>query len=241
MRRKSGIRGRKGLVVGAAVGLVLVLAGSVSAQPPQTTKPAETWIREGHVPIRILVQSPAETQTELQVICLFRSDPANELHGSLVEINQKLDGTLGKIRDSRLFRGELGETVLIEAPAGSVGAKEVLIIGLGDSETFSPERMELVGSIVYREASRLGVAHPFFAPTILDGGVTKFGTGEVSGRVIEGVLRAVLLEKLLKHGGFTRPAVVQDFTFLAGSSHVADTQQGIEKAIARDAERLHRE
>jgi len=33
------------------------------------------------------------------------------------------------------------------------------------------------------ESSRLGVAHPYFAPTILDGGVTKFTTGEIAKQV----------------------------------------------------------
>jgi len=40
------------------------------------------------------------------------------------------------------------------------------MVGLGDSQTFTPERMELVGASCYREASRLGVLIPFFAPTI---------------------------------------------------------------------------
>src|ERR1700733_4628013 len=34
------------------------------------------------------------------------------------------------------------------------------------------------GEILYTEASRLGVVHPFFAPTILDGRVGKFATGQ---------------------------------------------------------------
>jgi hypothetical protein len=37
---------------------------------------------------------PAETTTELQVICLFRSSPENTLHGSLLELNEKLKGLL---------------------------------------------------------------------------------------------------------------------------------------------------
>jgi hypothetical protein len=47
--------------------------------------------------------------------------------------------------------------------------------------------MELVGAILYAESARLGVAHPYFAPTILDGGVSKYTTGEVAEQVIAGV------------------------------------------------------
>jgi hypothetical protein len=36
---------------------------------------------------------------------------------------------------------ELGETLLLAPPAGSLGAKKLLIIGLGDSRTFSPQNV----------------------------------------------------------------------------------------------------
>jgi hypothetical protein len=132
-------------------------------------QPAVTEVANAPIPIQILAQSPADTKTELQVICLFRSSPLNTLHGSLVETNEKLKGLLDRIRKLELFRGELGETLLRAPPANSMGARKLLLIGLGDSQTFSPQRMQLVGEILYTEASRLGVAHPFFAPTILDG------------------------------------------------------------------------
>jgi hypothetical protein len=112
----------------------------------------------------VLAQSPADTKTDLQIFCLFRSSPDNSLHGSLTEINERLDGLLDQLRIPALFNGDLGETILLTPPAGTVAAKKVLIIGLGDSSSFTPVRMYLVGKIALREANRLGIAHPFFAP-----------------------------------------------------------------------------
>jgi hypothetical protein len=198
-------------------------------------KPAELRIENGPIPVRVLVQSPAETETDLQIICLFRSDPSNTLHGSLLETNEKLKGLLDRIRKPTLFRGELGETLLLSPPAGGLRAKRVLIIGLGDSQTFTPERMELAGAVAYREANRAGVAHPFFAPTVIDGGVTKFAAGQVAEQVVSGFLRAVRTHKVIMDAGATREAVVQDLTFLAGPTHATDAREGIEKAIAADA------
>ncbi len=191
---------RSRLLVLLGVGLAVTLACSFRAEarpvaPGIQAKPAEIHVANGPIPIRVLVQSPADTSTELQVICLFQSDPSNTLHGSLTEIDEKLKGLLGRIRTPALFRGELGETILVVPPVGTLAAGKLMIIGLGDSQTFTPQRMELVGSIVYREANRLGVAHPFFAPTVLDGGVTKFTTGEVSEQVVSGFLRALRAEK----------------------------------------------
>jgi hypothetical protein len=195
-------------------------------------QPTSIEIPNSPIPIQILAQSPAETKTDLQVICLFRSSPVNTLHGSLVETNEKLKGLLDQIRKPELFGGELGETLLITPPKGSFGARKLLIIGLGDSKTFAPQRMQLVGEILYTEASRLGVAHPFFAPTILDGGVTTFATGQVAEQVILGFLRAAATDKVLRDANAAAGQAIAMLTFLAGSKNVSNTREGIEKAIA---------
>jgi hypothetical protein len=196
------------------------------------TQPAPIDIPNSPIPVQILAQSPAEAKTDLQVICLFRSSPVNTLHGSLVEANEKLRGLLDRIRNPNLFRGELAETLLLVPPKGSLGARKLLVIGLGDSQTFSPERMQLVGEVVYSEASRLGVAHPFFAPTILDGGVNKFTTGQVSEQVFSGFLRAAAIDKVLKDANGSASPSVAALTFLAGAKNVDGTRVGIEKAIS---------
>ena len=215
--------------------LLTTLTGPSLPEIYAQNRPDVIEVPGGPIPIRILVQSPAETRTDLQVICLFRSSPVNTLHGSLSEINVRLKGLLDRVRRSELFRGESGETLLLAPPANSLGAKKLLVIGLGDSQTFSPQRMQLVGQILYREASNLGVAHPFFAPTILDGGVSKFTTGEVAEQVIGGFLRAAATDKVLRDADATQSPAVTFLTYLAGAANVANTRDGIEKAISATA------
>jgi hypothetical protein len=188
--------------------------------------------RSSSITTQVLLQSPAGTDTELQIICLFESTPENTLHGSLAEVNEKLQGVLDQIRNPALFRGELGETLLIAPSTGSLPAKNLLIVGLGDSQTFTPQRMELVGSIAYRQSSLLGVVHPYFAPTILEGGVARYTTGEISEKFMTGFLRAARTEKILQGVGASRGKLVQDLTYLAGPAHATDTKQGIQRALA---------
>jgi len=182
--------------------------------------------------IQVLAQSPADTTTDLQVICLFQSSPENTLHGSLLELNGKLNGLLERMRKPELFRGELGETLVIAPPGNSLGAKKLLIIGLGDSQTFSPQRMQLVGEVLYTEASRMGVSQPFFAPTILDGGVNKFATGQVAEQVVAGFLRADATDKILRDAKAAGERRIAGLTYLAGQQNVTSTSDGIQKAIA---------
>jgi len=210
--------------------LIALIAG-----PTAFDQPVSIDIKSAPIPIQILAQSPAETMTDLQVICLFRSSPVNPLHGSLTETNEKLKGLLDRIRKPEVFRGELGETILLAPPKDSLGAKKLLIIGLGDSQSFSPQRMQLAGEILYTEASRIGVAHPFFAPTILDGGVAKFTTGEVAEQVIAGFLRAVATDKVLRDAKASASQGVTALTYLAGATNVDSTREGVEKAIAAAA------
>lgn len=216
--------------VGSLVGRSLMAQSSAASGA--IAKGSELRITDGPMPMRVLVESPAETDAELQIICLFRSEPSNTLRGSLVETNEKLKGLLDQVRKPELFVGELGETLLIAVPAGSLKAKRVLIVGLGDSGGFVPERMELVGTIAYRETNRLGVRRLFFAPTVIDGGVTKYTTGEVAERVIGGFLRAARTEMVLKDAGASAGTAIEELTYLAGPTHAEDTRQGIEKAIA---------
>ncbi len=183
------------------------------------------------LPVKVLAQSPAETKTELQIICLFQPAPGNTLQGALAETDERLHGLLGQVRRPGLFGAELGETLLLAPPAGTLGARRLLLIGLGDAAGFTSERMRLVGRIALREANRLGVAHPFFAPTVLDGGVTKYSTGEVAEQVVRGVREALAAEEALRAGGSAKPLAVEDFTFLAGAKHATDTQEGINRAL----------
>ena|SRR5271170_1191332 len=211
----------------AAFASSLLLAQATALLAQQPSPPA--------LRVTILAQSPAETTTDLQIFCLFRSSPTNTLHGSLTEANEKLHGLLDQLRQPNLFNGDLGETILLTPPAGTLSAKKLLIIGLGDSQTFTPERMALVGKIAYREANRLGIANPFFAPTILDGGVTGFTTDLVAEQFVHGLRDALATETLLQSSHAAPPLSVQDFTFLAGAKNVATTQKGIDRALSNSS------
>jgi hypothetical protein len=194
--------------------------------------PTQLEVPSAPIPIHVLVQSPADTKTKLQIICFFQSASANTLHGSLTEINEKLGGLLDQIRKPDSFAGNLGETLLIAPPPGKVTSDKILIIGLGDSQSYTPQRMELVGSIVYREASRLGIGHPYFAPTVLDGGVTGFSTSETAEWFMRGFLRAAATEKQLAGAGYAGGIAIRELTFLAGAAHAKDTRDGIMKTWA---------
>lgn len=199
--------------------LATALACTAAAQTPEGTR---LPVPGKAIPIDVFVEAPAAAPGDLQIVCLFASTPQNKLEASLALLDTKLSGALTTVRSSNLFRGTLGETLLITPKPRAIAAKRLLLIGLGDRDTFTPDREELIGEIAYAESERLGVAAPTFAPTILDGGKTGIDTGTVGAAFLNGFLRARAITLALH-----KPIVVQRLTFLAGTAHAVDTQRGM--------------
>lgn len=210
---------------------VLVLIFAAASVRAQVLK-----VPNANLPAEVLVQSPALTKTDLQAICLFRSDPGNTLNGSLSEIDEKLGGLLSQIRESNKFTGALGQTLLIVPRAGTIPARRLLLIGLGDRESFSPDREQLIGFVFFEEAERLGISHPYFAPTVLDGGKTGLDTGEVAQQFLLGFLQAKATQDLLHHAGVSAATNPQSLTFLAGGAHAQSSRDGLARAFTTGAQ-----
>jgi hypothetical protein len=207
---------------------VLLLATSLFAQKPVPVAAKSSF------PVELLVQSPAATKTELQVICLFHADSETKLEGSLQEIDEKLGGLLTRIRKTNLFSGNLGDTLVVKPKPNTIPARRLLLVGLGDIGAFSADREQQVGFIVFEESKRLGVRHPFFAPTVLDGGKTGISTGAVAEQFMRGFLRAKESEEAVAAAGMSTPGKPVSLTFLAGAAHAADTKAGLARGEKLD-------
>ena len=179
------------------------------------------------LPTDVLVQGPTEAPGDLQIICLFQSFPDNKLLASLASMDQQLGGLLTKVRTQSLFRGDLGETILLTPKPGVIAAQRLLIIGLGDRTTFTAQREELIGEIAYAESERLGVTAPTFAPTVLDGGFSGTNTGTIGTDFIKGFLRGRAIGATLYAAHAGPSPKVAHLTFLAGQAHALDTQKGL--------------
>src|SRR5262249_34509619 len=111
----------------------------------------------------------------------------------------------------------------------------LLLIGLGDEATLSPEKLERVGKVALREAARLGVGKGAFAPMIRDQGNSKLGTGDVAGAVTRGVLLAYDTEKRLQKEGLAKPFTLDGWGEEAGPAYF-DEPVSAAQAAAKAAE-----
>src|SRR3954471_6611216 len=143
---------------------LLILAAACGLAVPQPTAlragdaVKETLI-EGpdRLAIKVRMEGPYTADTPLQVVCYFKYTPegAKRMSGAPVELDKHLGGAIASLRERGEFVGDDLETFLIIPPEGSIKAKALLLIGLGDEAAFSPEKMERVGKVACREAQRL--------------------------------------------------------------------------------------
>jgi len=191
------------------------------------------------VTIMAAVQAPSTQQTPLQIICvfeytegdIFNSPPAlpRNVNG-LVHVDDALKGMLTELRKSGRFAGHALETLLIMPPEGSMPAKRLLIIGLGDRNKFNAELMTSVGRIEMREALRLGVTSYSHASDLKDAGIDS-PTGTVAVNIIKGAIEAYETETFLKNRSLTSFQPMVSITMLAGPAYFQPAGDAIKSFI----------
>lgn len=186
-----------------------------------------------------LVQGPSSADAQLQVACVFEYTD-NDIHSAqalpanlngLVHLDEALKGEFTKIRQSGQFKGHSLETLLITPPAGSMSAKKLLLIGLGNRNNFTPELMTSVAEVATREALRLGVTNFAFASDLKDAGIDS-PTALVAGNVVKGIVLANRSEIYLREHNLSKTKKLEKVYLLAGPSFFEVAGGGIQTAIA---------
>lgn len=225
-----------------------ILAASVtsfvSAQTVAETKTAigtsEIWGTVDGVSIVGLVQGPSAAAADLQIACVFEytdgdifNPPAlpKELNG-MVHLDEALKGIITQVRKDGKFRGHALETLLIAPPKGSLASKKLLLIGLGNRNSFNAELMKEVGSVAMREALKLQVKTVSFASDIKDAGIDS-PTALVAENVVLGAFDAYRTQSYLNEKHFSDKIRLQKLILLAGPSFFTVAGGGIQNAISK--------
>jgi len=216
---------------------IVLLAGfgALARSDEGTDKVKETALdAPNKVKLRVRMEGPYTADVPLQVVCYFKYTPAGakRMSGAPVELDKRLGGVIGSLRERGEFGGDQLETILITPPKDSIKAKALLLVGLGDEDTLSLKLMEVVGRVALREASRLGVGRVAFAPLIRDQGNSKFATGEVERAVVRGMLSAYDTEKRLQKQGLGKDFTLEEWWVEAGPAYFDETVAGVTKATA---------
>jgi hypothetical protein len=221
--------------------LVIMLAGmgtpGRSDEPRQEVK--ETVVAApNRVTLKVRMEGPYTADVLLQVVSYFKytKDGAKRMSGAPVELDKHLGGVIAALRERGEFVGDELETILIIPPEGSIKAKALLLVGLGDEAKISLETMQRVGKVALREAGRLGATRVAFAPLIRDQGNTAIPTGEVERAVVRGMLLAYDTERRLQSESFAKRNTLEEWWVEAGPAFYDETVAGVKKASAEAAD-----
>ncbi|MFI9628074.1 M17 family peptidase N-terminal domain-containing protein [Streptomyces sp. NPDC052042] len=197
------------------------------ASPP----PQRTFTAAHRLPVTVKEIGPSEEAADLQVVTLFDKASNQRFAGSMVDLDRRLGGFVTKVRDSGQFRANALETLVISPPPGSIAARRLLIIGLGDSGKASLDLMDQVGAVAAREAVRLRAATVAFAPTLRDQSFDTLDTGQVGARVMAGAIRGYDTELRLQQQGLDSCFALKHWYYEAGASYFADVSSKIGPAV----------
>lgn len=186
-----------------------------------------------NVAIKVRMEGPYTADAPLQVVCYFKYTPegVKRMSGAPVELDKHLGGVIASLRERGEFIGDDLETILIVPAEGSIKAKALLLIGLGDEATLSLEKMERVGKVALREASRLGAKKVAFAPIIRDQGNSTLNTGDVARSVLRGVMLANETERRLQKENLGKPFILEEWIEEAGPAYFDETATAAGKAV----------
>jgi hypothetical protein len=216
--------------------VVLSLTGlGTLARSDDATKQVKETSLDGpdDAKVHVRMEGPYTADVPLQVVCYFKYTPegVRRMSGAPVELDKHLGGLIASLRERGEFVGDQLETILITPPEGSIKAKALLLVGLGDEDGLSLKLMEAVGKVSLREAVRLGVSRVAFAPLIRDQGNSKLPTGEVETAVVRGMLLAYDTEKRLQKQGLAKVYALDQWNVEAGPTYFDETVLGVQKAI----------
>lgn len=200
---------------------------------------SKTWGTIDGVKLTGLVHGPSSAPADLQIACvfeyvegdIFNSPPAlpAELNG-LVHLNDSLKGQLTEIRKSGKFDGHYLETFYLDLPKGTISAKKLLLIGLGDRNNFNEDIMIAVGKVATREALKLGVKNFAFSGDLKDAGIDS-KAAVVACNVTRGIINEYKVQNLLKSQGLTKFVLLEEVFLLTGPLFFEAAGGGISEAI----------
>ncbi|WP_347988409.1 M17 family peptidase N-terminal domain-containing protein [Methylomonas sp. AM2-LC] len=182
---------------------------------------------------------PVTQTADLQIITLLKHHSDGDKYiEAMQDFNDKQGGLVAALRERGEFIGELGETLLYTPPKHSIKPKKVLLIGLGDEQDLSLEKLRVAGRIAVREAVRLQAKNVSFAPTLRDQGSSLIEVGEGDAAVVEQVLLAYDTEKHLQKLGLTPKFSIASWVIEAGPSYFESANTHIDAIIQQTTEQL---
>jgi hypothetical protein len=173
----------------------------------------------GEVSVQVAAIGPVDAAVDLTIACMFQHELHGAITGGLLLLDQALGGTLSSLRREGIFGGRAEETLLLTKLPTSLRSQQLLIEGLGDPETFTPDILEHAVSSAVQQALRMGVRSAAFSPNLLDGGMESSGLTGIEDAMIRGLQLGLRAERRLIDMNYRPAPSLKTWLFEAGAAH----------------------
>lgn len=184
------------------------------------------------VQVEVAAWDGGAADVELSCACMFtREREAAGPVGGLAHLDGILSGALTGLRREGHFRGEPLETLLVSTPPDGIAAEAVLLIGLGDPESWSVAATAAAVGAAVSAAVLRSAKSAAFAPSILDGGMTTAAAHDLPLQMIRALVRAVELQHRLAQLGLAPSPSLSRWVFDVGAERFEDATAAFRRAL----------
>lgn len=93
---------------------------------------------------------------DLLVVGMFERDGINRPTGGANQIDRALHGTLGRLREGRISKGTMGDTLILSSTPALIKANSLMLIGMGDDPGTLPHSIGELTANAMQTALRMG-------------------------------------------------------------------------------------
>ena len=159
-------------------------------------------------------EKPERARVDALVLPLYSDSAAS---ASVEAVDRKLGGVIDELRSSGEIKGRDGEEYTLPAVNGKLGAKRVIVIGLGSRADVTPASLTRYAGIGVRAAARRNLGT--LAIVLPDG--LPFDLAEAGEAATEGALMATFDPSPYRSRRELKPDSVKSVTLIAGGSSAA--------------------
>ena len=191
---------------------------------PDGAKVIGQW---GDVRIEVVSHDAVTVVAALAIVAMFtRETVADGPRGGLKHLDEALNGALLRLRFDGIFMASAGELLTLSAVAPPIRANDIIAVGLGDPDAFTPAILRRAVSRAAEEAIRLCAPSAAFAPSLLDSGIDRTLLPGVEEAMLGGLIDA--LAARATHG-----IALSCWIFCAGADHLDAVAASFRDALLR--------
>jgi hypothetical protein len=189
------------------------------------------------ISIEVAAWDAAGANVELSCAAMFiREADGALITGGLAHLNAALDGHLLELREQGIFTAAAGECLLLPCPPGSIKAKSLLLVGMGDPADWSVNRLRDTVRAAAEFALAIGAHSAAFAPGMLDSGITPGATVGASAPMIDGLAAALRARSKLVDLGLAGKPLLQRWVFDVGAARLSGAVEQFQEQLRQRAD-----